>query len=98
MSLPELLSMFGLRAQTFSPALVDKHIDGHGHDSVLTPLGVLLSVKLPPPTPLKLLGDTHQRPQIPIREKGNEWVQWGCRGGGGGGVLVDVYNMLVTGG
>lgn len=56
MSLPELLSMFGLRAQTFSPALMDKHIDGHGHDSVLTPLGVLLSVKLPPypsKTPLR---------------------------------------------
>ncbi len=47
MSLPELLSMFGLRAQTFCPIFVDKHIDGHGHDSVLTPSVVLLSVKLP---------------------------------------------------
>lgn len=49
MSLPEL---FGLR----DFFLVDKHIDGHGHDSVLTPLVVLLSVKLlpyPSKTPLR---------------------------------------------
>lgn len=57
---------------------------------------LLLSVKLPPtPPPLPtLLRDRHQRPQIPISVKGNEW---GAAGDAKGTGLVDVYNMLSQG-